>query len=260
MTGFEGFVDTGGTFTTIFAPGASDTRATGINDVGQIVGWYSTNPSNQQGYLYSGGTFTTISVPACPPSTCIGTAVSGINNQGIMVGAYTNGHNSPANGFLDVGGAFTPINVPGAYDTGPSAISNNGLIVGGLFNPDDTTHGFLYNNGTYTLIDVPGASTTVAVGINAEGEIVGTYQDGDSNSTNGFLYSDGIFTTLNVPGTTDTYLTGVNDEGQIVGYSNTVTPVPEPGSIILLASGLLISLFRPNHFERATRTKARLAE
>ena len=37
----HGFVDTGGSFTTIDVPGASSTQgAFGINDSGQIVGWW----------------------------------------------------------------------------------------------------------------------------------------------------------------------------------------------------------------------------
>jgi hypothetical protein len=38
---FYGFVDTGGSFTTIDVPGASSTQgAFGINDSGQVVGWW----------------------------------------------------------------------------------------------------------------------------------------------------------------------------------------------------------------------------
>ena len=39
-SGSHGFLDTGGTFTTIDVPGALATEASGINDMGQIVGMF----------------------------------------------------------------------------------------------------------------------------------------------------------------------------------------------------------------------------
>jgi probable HAF family extracellular repeat protein len=241
-TDFDGFVDTGGTFTTILVPGASDTRVNGINDAGQIVGQYTTIAPNQQSYFHSGGTFTTISVPECQPSTCVLTGATGINNTGNIVGYYDLGGNTPEDSYLDIGGTFTALAMPGVVDTFALGIGNSGLVVGNFISSDLSRHGFLYINGTYTQIDVPGGITTVPDGVNADGEIVGTYQIAGSGATNGFLYNNGVFTTFDVPGTTDTYLTGINDEGQIVGYSYTVTPVPEPESIILVASGLLLGI------------------
>jgi uncharacterized membrane protein len=46
----HGFLLRNGTFTTIDAPGATDSRASGINPQGDIVGFYSDN-SGQHGFL-----------------------------------------------------------------------------------------------------------------------------------------------------------------------------------------------------------------
>lgn len=62
----------------------------------------------------------------------------------------------------------------------------------------------------------------------------------------GFLLGAGIFSTVDVPGASFTAAAGVNNLGQIVGLHSdptgfhgfVATPVAEPGSVLLLASGL----------------------
>jgi probable HAF family extracellular repeat protein len=51
-------------YTVINYPNASTTGATGINDIGQIVGDYQDENENYHGFLLSGGTYTTIDYPA----------------------------------------------------------------------------------------------------------------------------------------------------------------------------------------------------
>ncbi|HEY3197518.1 MAG TPA: PEP-CTERM sorting domain-containing protein, partial [Nitrospirales bacterium] len=79
-------------------------------------------------------------------------------------------------GFLESGGIFTPINVPGASSTLAHGINDAGQIVGG-YNVGSGYHGFLYSGGSFTPIDVPGASSTQANGINDAGQIVGSFDD-----------------------------------------------------------------------------------
>src|SRR5689334_16397319 len=64
----QGFVDTGGTFRTLDIPGASSTIAAGINNTGQIVGWFD-DSKGQHGFLHVGGTFSTIDVPGARVSS-----------------------------------------------------------------------------------------------------------------------------------------------------------------------------------------------
>lgn len=56
---------------------------TGINDLGQIVGYYEDEDHNTNGFLYSDGTYTTINVPGA--SSTIPTA---INDLSSIVGYY----------------------------------------------------------------------------------------------------------------------------------------------------------------------------
>jgi probable HAF family extracellular repeat protein len=93
-----GFLDSGGTFSLVNYPGASVTHATGINNIGQIVGSDCTvsdcSVSNQI-FLYSGGGYTTIPVPGASGFS-LGV---GINNVGSVAGTFVDSAGVP-HGFL----------------------------------------------------------------------------------------------------------------------------------------------------------------
>jgi probable HAF family extracellular repeat protein len=73
------------TFTTVDVPGALHTQARGINERGQIVGFYSDAATGlRHGFLWEEGELTTIDVPGARA-----TEASGINNRGQIVGFYT---------------------------------------------------------------------------------------------------------------------------------------------------------------------------
>jgi probable HAF family extracellular repeat protein len=82
----HGFLDVGGTITTLDDPLATNpigTTATGINDLGQVVGWYN-NGSGYHGFLYNPttGTYTTINHRGD------GTFAYDINDAGRIVGNF----------------------------------------------------------------------------------------------------------------------------------------------------------------------------
>jgi probable HAF family extracellular repeat protein len=92
----------------------------------------------------------------------------------MAMGTYSD--SSGTHGFLDSGGSFTRIDVPGAYATYACGINDSGQIVG-YFNDATGGHGFVDTGGSFTTIDVPGATYTEAHGINGSGQIVGHYTD-----------------------------------------------------------------------------------
>src|SRR5207302_313960 len=88
--GLTGFLYSGGTYTDINPPGGETfqggTAAAGINDSGQIAGWYTTGLNaftgfRQHGYVYSGGSYTTLDDPLASGAT----QANGINNFGTIV-------------------------------------------------------------------------------------------------------------------------------------------------------------------------------
>jgi probable HAF family extracellular repeat protein len=143
-------------------------------------------------------------VPGAFPTT----QATGINDAGHIVGNFDN--STGRHGFLDAGGNFTQIDVPGATFTSAFGVNGTGQIVGAV-----AGHGFLDTGGSFTQIDVPGASGTNAFGINGAGQIVGLFDN--STGQHGFLDTGGTFTQIDVPGASQTYAFGINDAGQIVG-------------------------------------------
>ena len=198
-----------GTFTTLDDPSASHggisggTGATGINDLGQIVGSYFgvyNGVGGTHGFLYSGGTYTTLDVGGAGP---LGTFAQSINNAGQIAGTYYDAGNVN-HGFLYSGGIYTTLDVPGAGQTSAYGINNAGQIVGSYYTSGSGSHGFLYSGGTYTTLDDPAGTDTVATGINDLGQIVGYYTvgSGASRVIHAFLYTAGIYTALDDPTST----------------------------------------------------------
>ncbi len=112
------------TYRPIKFPGASQQAASGINDAGNIVGYYPVSSGGPQGYLESGGAFTTIDVPF---SGAEWTVPFGINNAGDIVGYWLDSNTS--HGFLLSGGTYTSFYYPGATFTIAIGINNHGEIV-----------------------------------------------------------------------------------------------------------------------------------
>jgi uncharacterized membrane protein len=128
----KAFVKTESTFTTLTLPFASTNYqgATGINNAGDIVGYFDTH-----GFLDKAGAFTQIDVPGAT-----GTFPSAINRFGHIVGWY--GDATGRHGFLHQGDTFTPLDVPGATDTEAYGINSFGHIVGWYIDPSGKRHGF----------------------------------------------------------------------------------------------------------------------
>ena len=64
------------------------------------------------------GSYTTIDVPGAADTIGLG-----INDHGVVVGAYFDSHGT-SHGFIDRHGKFTKVNVPGAADTSVDGIND----------------------------------------------------------------------------------------------------------------------------------------
>lgn len=242
------FLYSGGTFSSL--PGGNWVFA--INDSGQIVG---VSNGAQQIALYDGGVMSYITIPG---ATYV--FPRDINNLGEIAGEYTSGSGATAqnHGFVYSNGIVTTIDGPNPQvSTLILGINDNGQLVGdfGALGPA------LYSGGVFYPIGFPGAPTgyTSVQSINDLGEIVGYYID-SSNTAHGFADINGVYSSFDAPGATGSYAMGVNNNGDIVGYyadANGVghgfldTPVPEPSSIVLLASAT--GLFAFVRFRRKRR-------
>jgi probable HAF family extracellular repeat protein len=97
-----------------------------------------------------------------------------------------------------------------------------------------------------------GGTFSGASGINGNGQVVGSSEMTGNAVTHAFSYSDGVMQDLNSlidPLSTWVlqYAVAINDSGQIAGngdidgqlHAFLLTPVPEPSSAVLAATGLL---------------------
>jgi probable HAF family extracellular repeat protein len=190
-----------------FAPnGGTPAVAFGINDVGQIVGQY-TSGTTSPGFAMSGTSLTTINAPLGPNIV----NAQGINNNGQVVGFYVGNDGqdhgfqfqlSSANNGVGTGTAIAdPTIPPVAGEPGATfvfsqilGINDHGIAVGYYGDSTTSQHGFIYNTntGTYTFLDDPnegfnnGVEVTQITGINNSGEITGFYTDA-SGLAHGFV-------------------------------------------------------------------------
>src|SRR5262249_34723762 len=141
------------TYTTLDDPSSTqDTYAYGINDTGQIVGYYYIGTTaSTHGFLRNGSTYTPLD-DSLAVGSAGGTLAFGINASGQIVGQYAD--LSGTHGFLYSGGAYTTLNDPSANNfTRAYGINASGQIVGQYRDASAVVHGFLLSGGTYTTID-----------------------------------------------------------------------------------------------------------
>ena len=206
----NGFVHTGATFTTVDQPGTAFNQLLGINALGTTAaGYSSTDPAGmvgQHALTVSGGpTFTSptfTDINALLPAN-FNSQATGVNNSGEVVGFYVNAAGNFV-AFTDVGGTITSFEFPGSLSTQALGLNNLGEIVGDYIGADGLMHGFLDDLGTFITLDPTGSFGTTINGINDLGTVVGFFLDAAGNT---------------------------------IGTVGTV--VPEPTSLLLLASGLL---------------------
>jgi probable HAF family extracellular repeat protein len=227
----DGFLFNGGIYTALNDPSATvsnsdqvqdGTIATGINDAGTVVGYYTAGVGfgpgqSVKGFVYNGSTYTTIQVGGETQ-----TKPMDINDNGAIVGDVV-GSNGAVQGFLKNGNSITAINVAGASATHATGINDSGEIVGYYISSNGIAHGFLDVNGTFTTLDDPdavgqGAQGTFAEATNDAGQIVGFYTD-QAGREHGFIYANGAWANFDDPSANETLATGISNSGEISGYA-----------------------------------------
>jgi len=142
---FTGFLYSNGTYSPINVPGSSYTQAYDINDLGDIVGFftYAGEITTQyiHSFVYRNGLYSVFDVPDAVQTYPYGTIVTGINNAGDMVGFYESP--SGRGSFAYSGGVFSTIAVPGAFESTTAFHINNAGQVVGQYSADGSSRGFL---------------------------------------------------------------------------------------------------------------------
>jgi len=216
-------------FVTIDAPGAVETDATGVNNTGQVSGYYVDAAGNPHGFLWQNGGLQTVDYPGAPL-----TSPGHVNDVGLIIGNYgtfTSQHAATYHTRLaiwttlpDVAGL--PVNIG-------HGINNSGVGAGGACNGNNDVPlncvGWTWDGGAYSFFTDPEADQTQggthADGINNIGQVVGHFQDAGS-IYHGFLKNGDSFTTIDVPAALSTYALDINDRGEIAGFYFDTTGTP----------------------------------
>lgn len=225
-------------------PGATSTTPIGINDRGDISGYYVDGNNVTRGFIrLRNGTF---QPPIVEPNDN-GNSTRGqrINNSRVVCGFYSG--NSLLHGFLVANDRFREFNVPGSPNTFIFALNDTGSFVGS-YGDLSTLGAYLNADGVTTLFSVGGSGVTEPLGINNANDIVGFYFDTDFNA-HGFLRSGAGALTfpMDFPGATATFLVDINDSSLLVGAY--VDASGASHGFLLTPSGEAIAFDVPGGFE-----------
>lgn len=126
--------------TVLRPPRGSNAVADGINNVGDVVGYYLVG-SSLPGFIYGGGHYKKIAFPPVSNST----EAQDINDSGVVVGVVTldTQKGTEYHGFLYQTGQFVRFVFPGTSVTEAFGINNAGMIVGLYGDSSNNSHGFL---------------------------------------------------------------------------------------------------------------------
>jgi len=242
----QGFIrDTDGTYYTIKAPGAvfgqqGSINVTGVNNLGQVVGFYSTFDGSVGFVTTLGMEFTydvsffdhPDAVPSSGGPVSFGTEIRNSNVDGDFVGRYSDsaGPGFTGQSFASIGGSVLDLEfVDATGGVAASDVNDLGQIAGYyLVTEDGSSHGFIYDGGDYTTLDsaLGDDGTTQILGMSNNGQIVGTYSDGGVEhafvyDADGFVDDADGFVELDLSEVgaagNDIIALDVNDLGHIVG-------------------------------------------
>jgi probable HAF family extracellular repeat protein len=219
-------------------PGGSHSNGTGLNENGDVVGWYSGPFVPNRAFLFSGGNMTDLGTFGGPNS-----GASGINNKQTVVG-YAYASPLTVYAFQYKSGALQTLKGLDGTNSEAAAITDNGEIVGGVTMPGEAgTRAFLYSNNSMTVLGSLGGTYSFAKAINRRGQIVGQSNTTDLAPGHAVLFDKrGAVLDLGTLGGRQSVATGINDRGDIVGSSGTTTITDRTPHAFLYKNGVMQDL------------------
>jgi probable HAF family extracellular repeat protein len=147
-------------FRRLHIPGAVSSTATGINNRGEIVGFFTTKSGATKGFVITArGAIIEFSIPRASS-----TMAFGVNDFGEIVGTFMrgSGNNAKSFGFTwKPGRGYTVVNDPlGSGATTLNGINNAGDLVGFYTDAKGNTDGLLVAHGTFTVGAAPPVTST----------------------------------------------------------------------------------------------------
>jgi probable HAF family extracellular repeat protein len=109
---------------TLNLPANANSQATGINNEGQVVGFFMPTSTTSDGFILDDGKLTVLQAPGSSFTQALGE-----NNKGQVVGLF-NDAKGATHGFVYSDGKYTTVDAPGATATTINGINDAGRIVG----------------------------------------------------------------------------------------------------------------------------------
>ncbi len=163
----------GQTYTAIHDPAAqiTSTFALGINDRGQVVGYYSAPNGSEHIFVRSadGSSYSTVDIPGAV-AYLGGTGLTGslgINDSGQIAGEYRDVLGNDHGFVRDADGTIRELNVPGGNTTEVYGINNLGQVVGAAVPSEGISReirGFIATPGA-TAVPEPGSLLMLGMGL-----------------------------------------------------------------------------------------------
>lgn len=234
----KGFKYVNGAYIKLMVPGAISTAIMGVNDYGDLVGFYKKSDGSTHGFIwYHQNVVKTIDYPN-PPSGMT-TIPFGINKAGTVVGAlWALGAQYPSYGWVWVNGKFSNMDPyesdyppPAAGNWSVNGIANNGVITGQVFSHDFNKTWLKEGTDQDFYMNIPSGNTgsdTVGTGVNSATDVVGYGFEGWfakhielNEGTNDANEVSPTFIKVAYPGASYTAPYALNDKRLVVGTYRT---------------------------------------
>lgn len=201
----------------------------GINDMGQVVGAYTTADGISHAAMWNtaGGsvTRTDLSTLGGASGATFGSAAFGINNAGQVVGRSETpgGYLHAALWNTAAGGAATDLETAGHPFSTAYAINSTGQVAGYAFaSGDGSYHPTLWDPvAGQTDLGTLGGNAGFARAINDQGQVAGYSTLADNSTNRATVWPPQGGQDLGTLGGTTSEAYGMNNLGQTVGFSNT---------------------------------------
>ena len=214
-------------------PGATETYATFVNDVGNVVGSYVDTKGIYHVYVRGpGGSFATLDIPVGSDPEYF--FLQGINNALIAVARAKAVDDVPRT-YAGNPIGLQELKFPGSVSTEGWNVNQDNSIVGHYDAADGRRHGFIARpkagtpqarpgvvppplNYTFESIDVPGVEFLAVTASSDFEDYAGNMRSADSDKDVGFTLIDGVFTTYDFPDSQGTYFYALGNDGTAAGH------------------------------------------
>lgn len=253
----QGFIWQRGTTTFLEGEGLLNNVPLSINNAGKISGWRVDNCGNSSIFLWNNGIVTELNNSNYQDARPFWG--NNMNNLDQVVGwasCYDDqGNYLEQRVILWDGTDVSELNIPFTSWGVVGAINDRGQITGStdIFGLEDHDYAFLWENGVMkNLGGLAGYEQSYGRDINNLSQIVGYSENTSGEQACAFIYENGELWNLNdlIDPTAGVFVEralAINDAGQILvqnmsygyGHAYLLTPVPEPGMLLLLTFGFV---------------------